>query len=412
LLGNSIFSSTKSDSVDILTLIGRSNRLFHDDIAAHEHTITQAIAGARVLIYGAAGSIGKEVAAQIFKRRPAALHMIDVSENNLVELVRDLRSSQGYIEGETLFLPLDMGSLEMAAFLATQKPYDYVLNLAAMKHVRSEKDAFSLMRMVRTNILDTMTTLQAARAGGTGKFFAVSTDKAMNPANLMGATKRIMEDCLFADSESRTAISTARFANVAFSDGSLLHGFRQRLVKRQPLSAPRDIRRYFVTGEESGELCLASLVLGAHREIFFPNLDAGLHLLTFSEIAIRFLEENGYEPVLVDSEDEARARVAELAANRRWPCHFFESDTSGEKPFEEFYGTQDTVDFTRFRDLGVIQAPSLSATQHAEVSRFLEVIAQLRKRGHWDKATLVQAITQACPGLDHVDTGRTLDNRM
>lgn len=391
-------------------IIGRKRPLFADDLTGDEAVLQDAIKGARILLFGGAGSIGKEVAAQIFKRGPAALHVVDISENNLVELVRDLRSSLGYTEGETRFLPLDMGSVEMRAFLATEKPYDYVLNLAAMKHVRSEKDAFSLMRMIKTNILDTLETLDYAQSTGARKYFAVSTDKAKNPANLMGATKRIMEDVLFRD--DRVAVSTARFANVAFSDGSLLHGFRQRLAKRQPLSAPRAIRRYFVTGTESGLLCLASLVLGGHREIFFPNLDADLELLTFSEIAVRFLESQGLEPFEVASEDEARSRVEELAARRLWPCHFFDSDTSGEKPFEEFYSSEDDVDWQRFNDMGVIRAPALAEDEKARVQRFLDRIDAARTAGNWTKTELVQAIYEACPDLAHIETGRFLDDRM
>lgn len=396
--------------MDIRQIIGRDRDLFADDIAAHEAEISDAVRGSRILLFGGAGSIGKEVAAQLFKRNPAALHIVDVSENNMVELVRDLRSSLGYNDGETLFLPLDMGSVETRAFLGDQAPYDYVLNLAAMKHVRSEKDAFSLMRMIKTNVLDTLETLEFAQATGARKYFAVSTDKAKNPANLMGATKRIMEDVLFRD--DRVPVSTARFANVAFSDGSLLHGFRQRIAKRQPLSAPRAIRRYFVTGPESGLLCLASLVLGSHREIFFPNLDAELELLTFSEIAVRFLQSQGFEPYEVASEDEARTRVEELAAQRKWPCHFFDSDTSGEKPFEEFFSSDDDVDWKRFGDLGVIRAPALGDGEQQRVQRFLDRVTALRDAGSWQKTDLVETIYEACPDLAHVETGRFLDNRM
>lgn len=397
--------------MNIESIIGRNRALFVDDLAGREHELLEAIKGSRVLIFGGAGSIGKEVAAQVFRRGPAVLHVVDISENNLVELVRDLRSSLGYTSGETRFLPLDMGSIEMHAFFAEQAPYDYVLNLAAMKHVRSEKDAFSLMRMIKVNVLDTLDTLRFAQATKARKYFAVSTDKAKNPANLMGATKRIMEDVLFRDDGS-TAVSTARFANVAFSDGSLLHGFRQRLLRRQPLSAPRSIRRYFVTGPESGLLCLASLVFGSHREIFFPNLDAELELLTFSDIAVRFLASQGFAAVEVGSEDEARARVEELAGKGRWPCHFFESDTSGEKPFEEFFSNEDDVDWDRFRDIGVIRAPGLGASEQARVQRFLDTIDSLRAKGVWDKPALVDAIYDACPELAHVETGRFLDERM
>ena len=337
--------------------------------------------------------------------------MVDISENNLVELVRDLRSSSGYIEGETRFLPLDMGGVELKAFLASEKPYDYVLNLAAMKHVRSEKDEFSLMRMIRTNILESLDALLMASNSGSKKYFAVSTDKAKNPANLMGATKKIMEDALLTIG-GPTAVSTARFANVAFSDGSLLHGFNQRISKRQPIAAPNDVKRYFVTGEESGILCLLSTILGRNREIFFPNLDAGLHLLTFSEIAERFITSRGLTPVLVDTEDEARERVEELAAQRKWPCYFFASDTSGEKAFEEFYSHDDSVDWNRFADIGVIDVPDPSDAVRLRVGNFLTIAARMRADGHWLKSDLVEAISTACPELDHVETGRYLDSKM
>jgi FlaA1/EpsC-like NDP-sugar epimerase len=385
--------------------------MFADDVAANESKIRDCIQGSRILLIGGAGSIGKEVTKQLFVRGPAALHVVDLSENNLVALVRGLRSTLGHSEGETLFLPLDMAGVELRSFLSTQNGYDYVLNLSAMKHVRSEKDAYSLMRMVKTNVLDTLTTYGYACDHGAKKYFAVSTDKAKNPANLMGATKRIMEEVLFRETRP-TAISTARFANVAFSDGSLLHGFQQRLLLRQPISAPRDVRRYFVTGEESGLLCLASLTLGASRDIFFPNVGRELSLLTFSEIACRFLEANGYEPVVVSSEDEARSRTAELTSKGKWPCYFFDSDTAGEKPFEEFYSGDDQVDWKRFRDIGVISAPASSPDAVRRIEAFLQTIAGMRETARWNKRDLVAAISAACPELSHVDADRSLDDKM
>ena len=397
--------------MNIQQVIGRDRALFVDDVARHERDISNAISGARVLVFGGAGSIGKEVTAQIFRRNPAALHVVDISENNLVELVRDLRSSQGYSAGETRFMPIDMGAVETEAFLAAQKPYDYVLNLAAMKHVRSEKDAFSLMRMIKVNILDTLQTLAYAQRTGARKYFAVSTDKAKNPAKLMGATKRIMEDVLFRDSDS-TPVSTARFANVAFSDGSLLHGFRQRLMHGQPIAAPRDVRRYFVTGVESGLLCLVAATLGKSREIFFPNLDANTQLRTFSDIAISFLQSQGYEPVEMGSEDEARSQAAELIQQRKWPCYFFNSDTSGEKPFEEFYSQDDAVDWQRFSDIGVISAPVPDAAQQARLMVFLQAVDVLRKSGRWSKSDLVGPIKDCCSDLAHIDVDRFLDDKM
>ena len=397
--------------MDISEIIGRKSALFMNDVARHEREIAESVSGSRFLIYGGAGSIGKEVVAQIFRRQPTVLHVIDISENNLVELVRDLRSSLGHIAGETPFLPLDMGGPESTAFLRSQPAYDYVLNLAAMKHVRSEKDEFSLMRMIKVNVLDTQKSLNAAVRGGTPKYFAVSTDKARQPANLMGATKRIMEDVLFSDLDG-ISVSTARFANVAFSDGSLLHGFRQRMLRRQPLAAPRDVRRYFVTGEESGLFCLASAVLGNAREIFFPKLDASGDLLTFSEIAARFVRANGYEPQEVSSEEEARATAEEVIASGKWPCYFFDSDTSGEKPFEEFFASEDAIDWDRFDDIGVITMPSLNSIEYERVKHFIKTVTSLRSTGKWTKLELVALIREACPELEHIDTGKFLDGKM
>jgi len=396
--------------LNIAEIIGRSNTLFEDDVGAHRDRISDAIRGARVLVLGGAGSIGKEVTGEIFRRNPAALHVMDISENNLVELVRNLRSTLGYTSGETRFLPLDMGSREAEAFFNSQPAYDYVLNLAAMKHVRSEKDEFSLMRMIKVNILDTGDTLRLARAGRARKYFAVSTDKAKNPANLMGATKRIMEDVLFVD-EDATRVSTARFANVAFSDGSLLHGFRQRLMLRQPIAAPRDVRRYFMTGQEAGLLCLSALTLGGSREIFFPKLDSGSQLTTFSDIARRFLASNGYEAIEIASEDEARGRMEELSRQKRWPCYFSLSDTAGEKPFEEFYSETDHTDMSRFDDIGVVMR-SANGVDRARLDRFLRGVNALRSTGSWTKSDLVTAIQDACPDLSHLDSDRFLDEKM
>jgi len=288
----------------ILDLIDRKEFLFEDDIAKYNDFLVNEIRKSKFLVIGAAGTIGQAVTKEIFKRDPKKLHAVDISENNLVELVRDLRSSHGYTSGEFKTFALDIGSEEYDAFIEADGKYDYVLNLSALKHVRSEKDPFTLIRMIKTNIFNTEKTIEQSIRKGTKKYFCVSTDKAANPVNMMGASKRIME--LFLLKFSREInISTARFANVAFSDGSLLHGFRQRLIKGQPLVAPNDVRRYFVTPEESGELCLMSCLVGGNRDVFFPKLSDKLHLTKFSDIAIRFLQQEGKEPVLCTSEDEA-----------------------------------------------------------------------------------------------------------
>ncbi len=332
--------------MDILKLIGRTAPLFDDDISTRRKELDALVSNSRFLVIGGAGSIGQAVTREIFKRNPLALHVVDISENNMVELVRDIRSTLGYIDGDFRTFALDCGSNEYRALMNASEGYDYVLNLSALKHVRSEKDPFTLMRLIEVNILNTIKTVQMAKAQGAKKYFCVSTDKAANPVNMMGASKRIMEMFLMRESESME-ISTARFANVAFSDGSLLHGFNQRFAKRQPISAPNDVRRYFVTPQESGELCLMSCLLGENRDIFFPKLSEQLHLTTFSDIAERYIENLGYEPYHCSTEEEARDRSDELIASKRWPCYFFKSDTSGEKDFEEFFTDNEILDMNR-----------------------------------------------------------------
>ncbi|MEQ8704215.1 MAG: UDP-N-acetylglucosamine 4,6-dehydratase [Phaeodactylibacter sp.] len=250
--------------MSILGLLNRKSGLLSVDVRKVKSTLDDLVTNSTFLVLGGAGSIGQAVTKEIFKRNPKKLHVVDISENNLVELVRDIRSSYGYIDGEFKTFALDIGSWQYDAFIQADGSYDYVLNLSALKHVRSEKDPYTLMRMIETNIFNTTKTIQQSIDKGTRKYFCVSTDKAANPVNMMGASKRIME--MFAMRESQNiGISMARFANVAFSDGSLLHSFNQRLAKTQPIVAPSDVRRYFVTPQESGELCLMSCLLGTDR---------------------------------------------------------------------------------------------------------------------------------------------------
>jgi len=291
--------------MNILSLIGRQRKLFRNDINDCKEKLYTEILRSSFLVLGGAGSIGQAVTKEIFKRNPKKLHVVDISENNMVELVRDIRSSFGYIEGDFQTFALDIGSLEYEAFIEADGKYDYVLNLSALKHVRSEKDPFTLMRMIDVNVFNTDKTLLQSIEKGTKKYFCVSTDKAANPVNMMGASKRIMEMFLMRRSKD-IKISTARFANVAFSDGSLLHGFNQRIQKKQPIVAPNDVKRYFVTPQESGELCLMSCIFGENRDVFFPKLSKELHLISFADIAIKYLKELGYEPYLCENEEEAR----------------------------------------------------------------------------------------------------------
>ena len=395
--------------MNTLELIGRNRPLFDSDVLQHESHLSSLVAGSRFLVIGGAGSIGQAVTREIFKRNPQVLHVVDISENNMVELVRDIRSTLGYIKGDFRTFAIDCGGREFEALMYASGGYDYVLNLSALKHVRSEKDPFTLMRLIDVNVTNTIKTLELASAYGARKYFCVSTDKAANPVNMMGASKRIMEMFLMRASEG-LLLSTARFANVAFSDGSLLHGFNQRFAKRQPISAPNDVRRYFVTPQESGELCLMSCLLGENRDIFFPKLSESLHLTTFSDIAVRYLHELGYEAYECVSEDEARERTTELIAQKKWPCCFFSSDTTGEKDFEEFFTDSETLDMTRFCSIGVIK--NLPGFDLDRLHYFEAALSDIKAQPTWEKAEIVELFNYMIPDFAHKETGKYLDARM
>ncbi|WP_282142861.1 UDP-N-acetylglucosamine 4,6-dehydratase [Cellulophaga baltica] len=392
-----------------LSLIGRNKELFTKDIENNEKKLNTIVKTSSFLVIGGAGSIGQAVTKEIFKRQPKKLHVVDISENNLVELVRDIRSSFGYINGDFQTFALDIGSVEYDTFIESDGSYDYVLNLSALKHVRSEKDPFTLMRMINVNIFNTEKTLIQSINKGTKKYFCVSTDKAANPVNMMGASKRIMEMFLMRRSKD-IKISTARFANVAFSDGSLLHGFDQRIKKKQPIVAPNDIKRYFVIPKESGELCLMSCIFGENRDIFFPKLNEDLHLISFSEIAIKYLQELGYEPYLCNDEEEARKLVHTLPQDKKWPCLFSSSDTTGEKDFEEFFTDSETLDMDTFENLGIIKNNLNFDNQILE--EFTDKINILKELRMWDKADLVDIFFKIIPDFGHKETGKYLDSKM
>ena len=392
-----------------LSLIGRESELFGEDLSNQHSLIESVVTKSKFLIIGGAGSIGKEVTKAIFNLDPIALHVVDISENNMVELVRDIRSDYGYRSGDFKTFAVDCGSIEFEALISSEGPYDYVFNLSALKHVRSEKDPYTLMRMTVTNVVNTVTTLRLAAKLGAKNYFCISTDKAANPVNMMGASKLIMEKFLMRESLSQN-ISMARFANVAFSDGSLLHGYNQRFAKRQPLSAPNDVRRYFVTPKESGELCLLSGLLGENRDIFFPKLSEKLHLITFSEIAVRFLRARGYEPYECKSEDEARGRADELIANKQWPCYFFKSDTTGEKDFEEFFTDSEILDMNRFETVGVIQ--NQADFDEVKLDEFMNGVKKLRLERVWRRDQIIDLYLNLVPEFSHKETGKYLDQRM
>ncbi|MCR9295948.1 MAG: UDP-N-acetylglucosamine 4,6-dehydratase [bacterium] len=401
------------DTQSLLEMIGRDEPLFQADLQQHGPFIDEQIANSRFLVVGGAGSIGGAVVKEIFARNPKVLHVIDTSENNLAELVRDLRASLGYIDGDFHAYCFDILGPEFDAFAAAtlkdSQTYDYVLNFSALKHVRSEKDPFTLMRLIDVNIFLTKKLLDYARQSGARKFFCVSTDKAANPVNMMGGSKRIMEMFLLGDATD-TAVSTARFANVAFSDGSLPHAWTQRLIKMQPIAAPNDIRRYFVTDREGAQLCLFSILQGEDREIYFPKLSPKLHLITFASMAEKYLRAQGLEPVVCATEDEARGRVRELAAQQKWPCYFFETDTTGEKDFEEFYTDAEEVDWDRYQELGVVRNEAFAKPD--QLSEFAEKIQTLKANQSWSKDDLLELFSKLLPNFAHKETGKNLDNRM
>jgi FlaA1/EpsC-like NDP-sugar epimerase len=394
---------------ETLALIGREKNLFDQDITALQKNIDNIVSNSKFLVLGGGGSIGQAVSNEIFSRNPKILHVVDISENNLVELVRDLRSSYGYIDGEFKTFALDINSVEFDAFIASSSGYDYVLNLSALKHVRSEKDPYTLMRMIQVNIFNTIKTIQQSIDLGAKKYFCVSTDKAANPINMMGASKRIMEMFLM-QSGNDINISTARFANVAFSDGSLLHGFNQRILKNQPIVAPSDIKRYFITPKESGELCLISCLFGENRDIFFPKLSESLHLITFADIALNFLQKRGYEPLICTSENEARGATGMIKETGKWPCLFMKSDTTGEKDFEEFYTQNEILDNNKYINFGIIKS-DLSFDPNLLLF-FEKEIAKLLNNKSWDKKQIVNIFKIMIPSFEHQELDKFLDEKM
>ena len=395
--------------MNILGLIGRNSKLFENDIDIHEKKLSRIVSLSSFLVIGGAGSIGQAVSKEIFKRNPKKLHIVDISENNMVELVRDIRSSFGYIEGDFQTFSLDISSVEYDTFIKNDGLYDYVLNLSALKHVRSEKDPFTLMRMIETNIFNTDKTLKQSIEKGTKKYFCVSTDKAANPVNMMGASKRVME--MFVHRNSLDIdVSMARFANVAFSDGSLLHGFNQRIQKKQPIVAPNDIKRYFVTPQESGELCLMSCIFGENRDIFFPKLSAELNLTSFSDIAIKYLKNLGFESYLCKDEDEARELAKILPPEGKYPCLFTSSDTTGEKDFEEFFTDSELLDMERFEHIGIIKNDS--DFNDTLLEEFEESIQKMLNNRAWKKEQIVELFFKMIPDFGHKETGKYLEGKM
>ncbi|MBQ8055152.1 MAG: polysaccharide biosynthesis protein [Lachnospiraceae bacterium] len=387
----------------------RPQSMFWQDIEANRAALTEKIEGKNVLVIGGAGTIGSSFIKAILPFRPAALVVVDTNENALAELTRDLRSTKGmYVPDDYIPYPMDFASPVFTKMFRSRGGFDIVGNFSAHKHVRSEKDIYSVEALLQNNVLHAKILLDLLSEYPPEEYFCVSTDKAANPVNIMGASKRIMEDVIFAYSD-KFPVKTARFANVAFSNGSLPAGFLARISKLQPLSAPSDVRRFFVSPEESGQICLLSCILGENRAIFFPKLEEA-QMMTFDAIGTALLKEYGYEVLQCASDAEAIEKAEDLKKGSKfYPVHYSGSDTSGEKPFEEFVTETETADMDRFASLGVI-----TGKQIPDKGRVEKLFAELNAAFETEttKEEVVRILKDYLPNFEHIETGKSLDSKM
>lgn len=388
----------------------RSQSMFLSDLRNNKDLLTEKIKNKTVLVIGGAGSIGSSFIKAILSFEPASLVVVDTNENALAELTRDLRSTKGlYIPEDYITYPMDFASPVFEKMFKKRSGFDIVGNFSAHKHVRSEKDIYSVEALIQNNVLHAKLLLDLLAEYPPEEYFCVSTDKAANPVNIMGASKRIMEDVIFTYSD-KFPIKTARFANVAFSNGSLPAGFLARLQKLQPLSAPSDVRRYFVSPEESGQICLLACMLGGNREIFFPKLEEA-QMMTFDGIARELLKEHGYEVFECESDAEAIDKAEELKnGSRQYPVHFSISDTSGEKPFEEFVTDDETADYDRFSSLGVITEKGIPDKE--KVKRLFFDLNKAFDKEETSKEEVIAIMKEYLPNFEHIETGKSLDSKM
>ena len=408
-----------SDSVTF-----RPSSMFEPDIKANAETLTREIKGKKVCVIGGAGSIGSSFIKAVLRFEPASVVVVDLNENGLAELVRDVRSTNGlYVPDEFRCYTLNFADPIFERIFREEKGFDIVANFSAHKHVRSEKDRYSVQALIENNDIKAKKLMDLLTVYPPKHFFCVSTDKAANPVNIMGASKRIMEDLVMAYNKY-FKVTTARFANVAFSNGSLPDGWIHRLQKRQPLAAPSDVKRYFVSPEESGQICMLACILGRPGEVFFPKLGED-QMLTFSSICDRFVEAQGFENDPCSSDEEAKRRAYELKVSElstdstlytlhsqpvKYPTVYFKSDTTGEKAYEEFYVPGEKIDMERFQALGVVE----QTTRHDmdEVDSFFEKLEGTFQKDDFTKAQVVEALKTFLPNFQHEETGKNLDQKM
>lgn len=389
----------------------RTSSMFLADIETNQKQLEKKIRDKTVLVIGGAGSIGSSFIKALLPYKPASLVVVDTNENALAELTRDLRSTKGlFVPKDYIPYPMDFASPVFEKMLWVRNGFDIVGNFSAHKHVRSEKDIFSVEALLQNNVLHAKQLLDLLAEFPPEEYFCVSTDKAANPVNIMGASKRIMEDIIFSYSD-RFPVKTARFANVAFSNGSLPAGFLARIAKLQPISAPLDVRRYFVSLQESGQICMLACMLGKNRDIFFPKLEEA-QMMTFDGIATALLQQYGYEVIQCSSDAEAIDKAEELKkGSNRYPVHYAFSDTSGEKPFEEFVTESEMVDLNRFASLGVITGKQMPNQEKIDrlFTDLNEVFSPLTLTS---KDNIVRILKEYLPNFEHIETGKSLDSKM
>lgn len=388
----------------------RQESMFLKDIENNNETLKKKIEGKSVLVIGGAGSIGSSFIKAVLPFKPDSLVVVDINENALAELTRDLRSTKDmYVPDDYIPYPMDFASSVFEKMFRNRKGFDIVANFSAHKHVRSEKDIYSVEALIQNNVLHAKKLLDLLAEFPPDEYFCVSTDKAANPVNIMGASKRLMEDVIFTYSD-KFPVKTARFANVAFSNGSLPAGFLARISKLQPLSAPSDVRRYFVSPEESGQICMLACMLGNNREIFFPKLKEA-QMMTFDTIATALLKEYGYDILECDSDEEAIEKAVELKKGSMvYPVHYSKSNTSGEKEYEEFFTNQENVEMKRFDSLGVITDKRIPDKDKAH--NILTELDEAFERTMLTKDDVVQIIKRYLPEFEHIEKGRSLDSKM
>lgn len=387
----------------------REISLFEEDINSFRNKLTEEISGKSVLVIGGAGTIGSSFIKAVLDFKPSKLFIIDTNENGLTELTRDLRSTHGqYIPEDYKTYPMNFGDAVFRKMFVKEGPFHIVANFAAHKHVRSEKDQYSIEAMIENNVFKAKEFLDLLTTYRPEHFFCVSTDKAANPVNVMGASKKLMEEVIMAYS-SEIKITTARFANVAFSNGSLLDGYIQRVFKKQPISCPSDVKRFFVSPEESGQICMMACILGKTGEIFFPKIGED-EMVYFKDITFDFFKEMRIPIRECESETEAKQFSYTMTFEDPHPVYFFESDTSGEKLYEEFYVESDEVDFELYSGMGVIK--NAVKPSYKQINDCIIALKELMNSDSYDKSAIVQLMKKVLPDFEHIETGKSLDQKM